>query len=589
MKYVKLAEVFDEIEATSKRLEMTDLLVKLIKDTPRDEISKVVYLLQGKLYPDYLGVELGIAEKLLIKAVAEIAGKSENLVDGDFKKSGDLGLTVEKLLQRKSQATLVKRPLTVSSVYDTFDKIAHAAGSGSVDLKIRLLRSLLNDASPLEGKFIARMAVGKLRLGVADMTVLDALAIAYGGDKSAREPLERAYNLSSDLGYVASVVAKDGLVGVEKFKITVGRPIRPMLCERLPSAREILEKLGGTGAAEYKYDGLRVQAHIRSKEVHLFSRRLENITDQFPDVARLLKKTIKAKEAIVEGECIAVDIHTGDMLPFQVISQRRGRKHEIEKMAEEIPVTIFLFDVLYLNGKDQTLTPYLERRKQLLKIIEPSEHVKVAEQVEACDPDRLEQLMDEAVASGCEGLVVKNTSEQSVYQAGARGWLWIKYKRSYKAEVQDTFDLVPIGAFAGRGRRAGSYGALLMAVYNPKEETFETLCKLGSGFKDEDLLNLPKMMQPYLIKQKHPRVNSLMQPDFWFVPSMVLEVAADEITLSPMHTCGWGLIRPRSGLALRFPRFTGNWRKDKGPEDATTSQESVEMYRKQLKQIEAEA
>ena len=589
MKYVKLAEVFDEIEATSKRLEMTDLLVKLIKDTPRDEISKVVYLLQGKLYPDYLGVELGIAEKLLIKAVAEIAGKSENLVDGDFKKSGDLGLTVEKLLQRKSQATLVKRPLTVSSVYDTFDKIAHAAGSGSVDLKIRLLRSLLNDASPLEGKFIARMAVGKLRLGVADMTVLDALAIAYGGDKSAREPLERAYNLSSDLGYVASVVAKDGLVGVEKFKITVGRPIRPMLCERLPSAREILEKLGGTGAAEYKYDGLRVQAHITSKEVHLFSRRLENITDQFPDVARLLKKTIKAKEAIVEGECIAVDIHTGDMLPFQVISQRRGRKHEIEKMAEEIPVTIFLFDVLYLNGKDQTLTPYLERRKQLLKIIEPSEHVKVAEQVEARDPDRLEQLMDEAVASGCEGLVVKNTSEQSVYQAGARGWLWIKYKRSYKAEVQDTFDLVPIGAFAGRGRRAGSYGALLMAVYNPKEEAFETLCKLGSGFKDEDLLNLPKMMQPYLIKQKHPRVNSLMQPDFWFVPSMVLEVAADEITLSPMHTCGWGLIRPRSGLALRFPRFTGNWRKDKEPEDATTSQESVEMYRKQLKQIEAEA
>jgi len=589
MKYVKLAEVFDEIEATSKRLEMTDLLVKLIKDTPRDEISKVVYLLQGKLYPDYLGVELGIAEKLLIKAVAEIAGKSENLVDGDFKKSGDLGLTVEKLLQRKSQATLVKRPLTVSSVYDTFDKIAHAAGSGSVDLKIRLLRSLLNDASPLEGKFIARMAVGKLRLGVADMTVLDALAIAYGRDKSAREPLERAYNLSSDLGYVASVVAKDGLVGVEKFKITVGRPIRPMLCERLPSAREILEKLGGTGAAEYKYDGLRVQAHITSKEVHLFSRRLENITDQFPDVARLLKKTIKAKEAIVEGECIAVDIHTGDMLPFQVISQRRGRKHEIEKMAEEIPVTIFLFDVLYLNGKDQTLTPYLERRKQLLKIIEPSEHVKVAEQVEARDPDRLEQLMDEAVASGCEGLVVKNTSEQSVYQAGARGWLWIKYKRSYKAEVQDTFDLVPIGAFAGRGRRAGSYGALLMAVYNPKEEAFETLCKLGSGFKDEDLLNLPKMMQPYLIKQKHPRVNSLMQPDFWFVPSMVLEVAADEITLSPMHTCGWGLIRPRSGLALRFPRFTGNWRKDKGPEDATTSQESVKMYRKQLKQIEAEA
>lgn len=567
---------------------MTSLLVNLIKDTPRDEISKVVYLLEGKLYPDYMGVELGIAEKLLIRAVAEVAGKSENQVDADFKKSGDLGLTAEKLLQKKLQATLVKRPLTVSNVYSTFDKIAHAAGSGSVDLKIRLLTSLLNDASPVEAKFIARMAVGKLRLGVADMTMLDALAIAYGGDKSAREPLERAYNLSSDLGYVASVVAKDGLVGVEKFKITVGRPIRPMLCERLPSAKEILEKMGGAGAAEYKYDGLRVQAHIAQNVAHLFSRRLENITNQFPDVAKLLKKSLKAKEAIVEGECVAVDLHTGDLLPFQVISQRRGRKYEIEKMAEEVPITVFLFDLLYVNGRDHTFTPYLERRKELLRIVQTSEHVKVAEQVEARDPERLEQLMDEAVAAGCEGLVIKNTSEQSVYQAGARGWLWIKYKRSYKAEVQDTFDLVPVGAFSGRGRRAGSYGALLMAVYNPKTEVFETLCKLGSGFKDEDLVNLPKMMQPYLTKQKHPRVNSFMQPDFWFIPSTVLEVAADEITLSPLHTCGWNLIRPRSGLALRFPRFTGNWRKDKGPEDATTSQEAVEMYRKQLKQIEAE-
>jgi DNA ligase-1 len=450
-----------------------------------------------------------------------------------------------------------------------------------------LLTSLLNDASPKEGKFIARMAVGKLRLGVADMTVLDALAIAYCGDKSAREPIERAYNLSSDLGHVATVVAKDGLAGVRKFKVTIGRPIRPMLCERLPSAKEILEKLGGIGAAEYKYDGLRVQAHITPKEIHLFSRRLENITNQFPDVAKLLQKSLKAREVIVEGECVAVDLQTGEMLPFQVISQRRGRKYEIKRMSEEIPVTVFLFDLLYLDGDDQTGKPYLERRKGLLKITQPSEHVKVAEETEARDPDRLEKLMDAAVAAGCEGLVIKNTSDHSVYQAGSRGWLWIKYKRSYKAQVQDTFDLVPVGAFAGRGRRAGSYGALLMAVYNEKSEIFETLCKLGSGFKDEDLAILPKMMQPYLTRQRHPRVNSLMQPDFWFVPSMVLEVAADEITLSPMHTCGWEQIRPGSGLALRFPRFTGSWRKDKSPEDATTSQEAVEMYKRQLKQIEA--
>ena len=588
LKFSQVAQAFEKIEATTKRLEMTSLLVDLIKETPKDELSKVVYLLQGKLYPDYVGVELGLAEKLFIKAAAEVSGKTERSVEEDYKKTGDVGLSVEKLLRKKSQASLVKRPLTVKTVYETFDRIAKATGSGSVETKTRLLISLLNDATPLEGKFIARMAVGKLRLGVADMTVLDGLAVAYGGDKVAREPIERAYNLSSDLGYVADVVAHEGLEGIEKFKITVGRPIRPMLCERLPAAEDILEKLGGEGAAEYKYDGLRIQAHLNPKGVQLFSRRLENITDQFPDVAKLLQTCVKAKEAIVEGECVAVDADTGDMLPFQVISQRRGRKYEIERMSEEIPVTVFLFDLLFLNGRDMTVTPYLERRKELVKIIEPSEHVVVAHQHLTKDPKKLEQLMDEAVASGCEGLVVKNVSEQSTYQAGGRGWFWIKYKRSYKAEVQDTFDLVPVGAFAGRGRRAGSYGALLMAVYNQREDVFETLCKLGSGFSDQDLADLPKLLEKSVVKHRHSRVNSLMEPDVWFAPSVVLEVAADEITLSPLHTCGWDVIRAGSGLALRFPRFTGNWRKDKSAEDATTSQEALEMYQKQLKKIEAE-
>ena len=588
MKFSEVANVFEKIEATTKRLEMTSLLVDLIKETPKDEISKVVYLIQGKLYPDYVGVELGLAEKLLIKAAAEVSGKTERLVEGDYKKTGDLGLTVEKLLEKKSQASLVKRSLTVKTVYETFDRIAKATGAGSVETKVRLLISLLNDATSLEGKFIARMAVGKLRLGVADMTVLDGLAIAYGGDKVAREPVERAYNLSSDLGYVAEVVAHEGLEGIRKFKITVGRPIRPMLCERLPAAKDILEKLGGEGAAEYKYDGLRIQAHISSRPVQLFSRRLENITDQFPDVAKLLQSCIKAKEAIVEGECVAVDTNTGDMLPFQVISQRRGRRYEIERMSEEIPVTVFLFDTLFLDGRDLTQSPYLERRKELVKITKPSDHLVIAQQFVTNDPKKLEQLMDEAVAAGCEGLVVKSISEQSTYQAGARGWLWIKYKRSYKAEVQDTFDLVPVGAFAGRGRRAGSYGALLMAAYNQKDDVFETLCKLGSGFTDQDLADLPKLTEKSVIKHRHPRVNSLMEPDVWFEPSIVLEVAADEITLSPLHTCGRDVIRPNSGLALRFPRFTGKWRKDKSAEDATTSQEALEMYQKQLKKIESE-
>jgi DNA ligase-1 len=362
-----------------------------------------------------------------------------------------------------------------------------------------------------------------------------------------------------------------------------------MLCERLPDPASILEKIGGEGAAEYKYDGLRVQAHLDKRNVHLFSRRLENITDQFPDIAQDIRKSITANEVVIEGECVAVDPNTGDMLPFQVISQRRGRKYELSRVTEEIPVTAFLFDILYLNGRDLTRLPYLERRKQLLRVVKPTEHVTLANQTIVRDSEQIEQLMEEAVAAGCEGLVVKSIAEQSVYQAGARGWLWIKYKRSYKSEVQDTFDLVPVGAFAGRGRRAGSYGALLMAAYNAKDDIFETICKLGSGFTDEDLANLPRILEPYRATHRNPRVNSLMQPDVWFTPSLVLEVTADEITLSPLHTCAKGAVRPVSGLALRFPRFTGNWRKDKSAEDATTSQEALEMYRKQLKQIEAEA
>ena len=589
MKYLELVTAFEKIDATTKRLEMTSLLVDLIRKTPSEEIRKVVYLLQGKLYPDYEGVELGLAEKLLIKAVHEVTGRTQKAVEGDYKKTGDLGITVEKMLQKRSQMTLSRRPLTVGSVYGTFDKIAHASGAGSVETKVRLLTSLLNDASPLEAKYIARMAIGKLRLGVADMTVLDALAAAYGGDKTAREPLERAYNLSSDLGSVAEVVAQEGLDGIRRFKISVGHPIRPMLCERLPDAGSILEKVGGTGAAEYKYDGLRLQVHVGAGKVHLFSRRLENISNQFPDIAQNLRTSVDAKEAIVEGECVAVDPNTGDMLPFQVISQRRGRKYELTRVAEEIPVTAFLFDILYLNGRDLTLMPYPDRRKQLLGVVKPSEHVALANQTVVKDPEKLEQLMEEAVAAGCEGLVVKNISEQSIYQAGARGWLWIKYKRSYKSEMQDTFDLAPVGAFAGRGRRGGTYGALLMAVYNAKEDVFETICKLGSGFTDEDLANLPRVLDPYSKTHRNPRVNSLMEADVWFTPSLVLEVAADEITLSPLHTCARGSVRHESGLALRFPRFTGKWRKDKSAEDATTSEEALEMYKKQLKQIEAEA
>jgi DNA ligase-1 len=584
LRYAIIANAYEKIEATTKRLEMTDLLVDLLKDTPKEIIDKVVYLTQGKIYPDFVSREIGVAEKLAMKAVARASGKKETEIEEDLKKTGDIGETAQNFIVSKKQATFFQQPLTVQKVYETLDKMAKASGSGTVDLKTALLAGILSDATPKEAKYIMRTVTGNLRLGIADMTVLDALAIAYGGGKEARELVERAYNVSSDLGRVARDVAEKGLEGIEKFEVLVGEPIRPMLAERLSTPEEILEKLGGKCIAEYKYDGERIQAHKKGKEVVLFSRRLENISDQYPDAIDLIKKNVISEDAILEAECVAIDTTTGEMRPFQELMHRR-RKYGIKEAMEEYPVSLFMFDALYVDGKDLTLDAYPLRRKALEKAIERSERVKIAEHMVTSSAEKLEKFFEEAIENGCEGLVCKSIAKDSVYQAGARGWLWIKYKRDYKSEMTDTVDLVIVGAFHGRGKRAGTYGALLLASYNPENDIFETVTKCGTGFTDEDLAKLPKMMQKHIIDHKHPRVNSTLEADVWVEPVVVLEILGAEITLSPIHTCAMDSIRKGSGLAIRFPRFTGNYRLDKAAEDATTAEEIVEMYKSQLKKI----
>jgi DNA ligase-1 len=585
LKYAIIASAYEKIEATTKRLEMTDLLVDLLKTTPKEIIDKVVYLTQGKIYPSFVSLEIGVAEKLAIKALARAVGRKETEIEEDLKKTGDIGETAQNFVARKKQATLSpQQPLTAEKVYETFDKMAKTSGSGAVDLKMALLAGLLADATPKEAKYIMRTVTGNLRLGIADMTVLDALAIAYGGGKEARELVERAYSISSDLGRVARVVAEKGLEGIKKFEVLVGEPIRPMLAERLSTPEEILEKLGGKCIAEYKYDGERIQAHKKGNEVVLFSRRLENISDQYPDAIELIKKNVVLKDAILEAECVAIDLTTGEMRPFQELMHRR-RKYGIKEAMEEYPVSLFMFDALYVDGKDLTLEPYPTRRKALEKAVEQSDRIKVAKHIVTNSAEKLEKFFEEAIENGCEGLVCKSIAADSVYQAGARGWLWIKYKRDYKSEMTDTVDLVIVGAFHGRGKRAGTYGAVLLAAYNPENDIFETVTKCGTGFTDEDLAKLPKMMQKHVITHKHSRVNSMLEADVWFEPAVVLEILGAEITLSPIHTCAMGSIRKGSGLAIRFPRFTGNYRLDKAAEDATTAEEIVEMYKNQLKKI----
>ena len=584
LRYALIADAYEKIEATTKRLEMTDHLVELLKQTPKDLIDKVVYLTQGKLYPDFVGIEIGVAEKLAVRAVAKATGHSEKEIEEDLKKTGDLGKTAQKFLEEKAQVQLFREPLTVEKVYGTLDKMAKATGAGSMDLKINLLAGLLANATPKEARFIVRTVTGQLRLGIADMTVLDALAIAYGGGKEAREHVERAYNISADLGRVARAVVEKGVEGIKKFEVSLGEPIRPMLAERLGSPEEILEKLGGKCIAEYKYDGERIQAHKKENHVTLFSRRLEDITDQYPDGSELFRKYVRAKDAIIEAEVVAIDPDTGEMKPFQELMHRR-RKYGIKKAMKEYPVSLFMFDALYVDGRDLTLEPYPVRHKILEEIIEQADRVRVAEYLITDNPEELERFFEKAVEDGCEGLICKSINEGAVYQAGARGWLWIKYKRDYKSEMTDTVDLVVVGAFYGRGKRAGTYGALLLAAYDPDEDSFKTVTKCGTGFTDEELKKLPGMMEKHRIPHRHPRVQSTLEADVWFEPTVVIETIGAEITLSPIHTCAMDVIRKESGLAIRFPRFTGNYRLDKSAEDATTVNEIVQMYRSQLKKF----
>jgi len=584
MDYAIIADAYGKIEATTKRLEMTDILVDLLKNSPKEVVSRIVYLTQGKLYPDFVGVEIGIAEKLAVKALVRASGMKEGEVLSDLQKTGDIGQVAEIYLANKKQSTFFSKVLTVEHVYESLDKMAKTSGVGTVNMKTTIFAGLLSAASPKEAKYLMRTATGNLRLGIADMTVLEALAVAYGGGKEARKTIERAYNICSDLGRVADMLVQEGINSVKKLQVKVFEPIRPMLAERLSSPEEILEKFGGKCLAEYKYDGERIQVHKQGDNVTLFSRRLENISNQYPDVANLIRKQIKATEAIFEAECVAVDLETGDMRPFQELMHRR-RKYGVEAAVDQYPISLYTFDLLFVDNKDLTCEPLTIRRAALEKMLDKNSQLQIASQKVVNSSKELEEFFEEAITGGCEGLICKSLAKEAIYQAGNRGWLWIKYKRDYKSEMTDTVDLVIVGAFHGRGKRAGAYGALLLAAYNKEKDIFETVTKCGTGFTDEDIENIYTLLQKNIIPHKHARVSSMIEAEIWFEPIIVLEILGAEVTLSPIHLCARNSIRKDSGLAIRFPRFTGKYRTDKSPQDATTSKEIIEMYQNQLKQI----
>ncbi|HEX7031793.1 MAG TPA: ATP-dependent DNA ligase [Nitrososphaera sp.] len=581
MDFNPVIETFEQMEQTSSRLALTEYLVDLLKKTPPEIIDKVTYLIQGKLYPDYEGIELGLAEKMVIRAIANSSGKNISEIESTYQKTGDLGDATREVMKSKSQSTLFSEPMTVERVYSTFDKIAHTMGAGSQEMKLRLISSLLNDATASEGRYIIKFVMGQLRLGIADYTVLDALAIAFTGDKANRQILENAYNVSSDLGTVAKLLATKGLEAVKSIKITLFKPIRPMLAERIRTAEEALERMDGRGAVEYKLDGERVQLHKGGDKIELFSRRLEKITSHYPDVATAVK-SIKS-DVILEGEVVAINAETEEYLPFQELMHRR-RKYGIAEAMENYPVVMNFFDVLYVDGKSKTDLPYLERRKILKKIIDgvkDKSRVRLMEQTIASKPEEIDRFMAAAIENGCEGVMIKHLA--STYRAGAREYAWVKLKREYRKDLADTLDLVIVGALHGRGRRTGRYGALLLAAYDPKAEMFQSVTKVGTGFTDVHLDQFYNELERHKINHRHARVETSMRMDVWFEPKVVIEVVASEITLSPSHTAALNAVRPGYGLALRFPKFTGKIRDDKKPEDATSVEEIVTMYKKQLK------
>src|SRR3989475_117240 len=579
MQFARVVDVYEKIEATTKRLEMTELLVGLLRETPKEDLDKVVYLTQGRIHPDYAGIELGLAEKMVMRVLAHATGLDDARVARLWKEKGDLGLVAQEAIAARRQKPLESTPLTVSKVHQHLDAIARESGEGSQERKVRLLSELLGNATPREAKYIVRMVIGQMRLGVADMTIVDALAATFA-TKSDRARVDRAHNVSSDLGEVARVLASKGIDGLNEIHLKLFRPIRAMLAERLETLEEIFERMR-KAALEYKYDGLRVQAHISPKKIELFSRHLENITSQFPEIVEGPRNAVRGRAVIMEGEAVPVDPNTGEFLPFQEVSRRRGRKTDVERMSKEFPVTLFAFDCLLRGDEDLTSRPYTERRTALEAVIKPTDGIRHSTVRVTDDVKQAEAFFDEALQAGCEGLMAK--ALDSTYDAGARGYKWIKFKREYSAALSDTIDLVIVGAFAGRGKRAGAYGALLMAAYDKAKDMFRTVCKLGTGFDDATLAALPDRLAPHRVLHRPARVDSKLDADQWFEPAIVLEVLGAEITLSPVHTAGQDLLRKGAGLAIRFPRFTGNWREDKGPEDATSVQEITEMYERQQK------
>lgn len=587
MTFKELSLYLQKLEKTTSRNEMVLILSELFQKVPTDVMDKVMYLLQGRVAPLYINLEFGMADKMILKAIAKAFTLDQKEVLGEFKQIGDLGELAEK---KSKEMGGEHKNISILHVFSELEKIAKTSGDGSVEKKIDTLSNLLKSADFVSCRYISRIPVAKLRLGFSDMTVLDSLSWMLKGDKSERPIIEKAYNIRPDLGYIGKTIKETGIKGIEKIKPVVFTPILMARAERLSSGEEIIEKIG-TCAVEEKFDGFRLQAHFNGSDVKLYTRNLEEATFMYPDVVEGIKDQIKAQDIVLEGEAIAYNPDTNEYLPFQLTSQRK-RKYDIEEMARKIPLKFMAFDLLYLNGENFIPKPYRERREALVKVIKNGKTVYVATETIFDSGKEIENFFDDAISRGLEGILAKKLD--GTYQAGARGWSWIKLKRSYSAKLDDTVDCVVMGYYYGQGKRtAFGIGAFLIGVYDSKKDQFVTIAKIGTGLTDEEWRELAKRGGVIKAKEKPAlyEVDKWLEPDVWVEPEIVVEIKADELTRSPVHTAGRSLKPSKSGsafdvdvpgYALRFPRLQ-RFRDDKKPEDATTLLEIEEMFKLQKK------
>jgi DNA ligase-1 len=568
--FSELSGYLDRLESTSSRNELVKTLAELYQKSSPDEIQPLTYLIQGRLVPFFEPVEIGLGEKLVIAAIAQAFATPSDEVARVFGRLGDLGLVAATLAGQGSGAAL-----PINEVHARLMEIAGSAGSGSVEKKRSRFADLLKQVDPASAKHLVRMALGRLRVGIGDPTVLDALSFAKKGDRSLRPVLEGAYNRVSDLGLIAKTFWSGGESEVNALQVTVGRPIRSQLAERLPNPEAVIKKLGLV-AVQPKYDGIRVQIHKNGPVVRVFSRNLEDYTLMFSELTTAAQG-LKDDTLILDGEAIAYSKELEEYLPFQLTASRR-RQHGIEQAARELPLVAFIFDILYRNGRDLTDLPYEERLAQVDEVIAGSPVLLPAPIIKTDSVEVLTKTLLDYISQGLEGVVVKRPD--SKYQAGARNFNWVKLKRHTSGELSDTVDLVLLGYYFGKGKRAEfGVGALLAGVYDAEHDRFATITKLGTGLSDAEWRQIHARADQLQVDQRPARVDSILVPDVWLKPEVVVEVMADEITPSPRHTSG--KVGDEPGFALRFPRVVSFRGADKRPEDATTVTEIVELFRQQ--------